>query len=42
MIERGQDSSFALEPRPPVGVVRQMDWQNLDRDVTPELVSRAR
>ncbi len=36
VVEGGEDSSFALEPRQPLGIVRQLRGQDLDRDLAPE------
>ena len=37
MIERGQNLGFALEPREPLGIVREQIGQHLQRDVAAEL-----
>jgi hypothetical protein len=42
MIERGEEARFACEAGAAFGVSGKVRWQNLNRDVTPELaVARA-
>ena len=38
MIQRREHPRFALEARAPVGIGRERERQDLDRDVAPELV----
>ena len=43
MIERGEDSRFALEARQPIGIAGEVERQDLERDVAIRaVVSRAR
>jgi hypothetical protein len=42
MVERGEDLGLALEPGDPFGIEREGVGQDLERDVAPKCVSRAR
>ena len=42
MVQGGEDFRFALEPGEPIGIVRDGIWQDLQRDVAIQFVSRAR
>ena len=37
MVQRREHPRFALEAGEPIGIARERGWQNLDRDVAPEL-----